>query len=83
MYSAKYVIWVHFFTPIDGETDFFFSSKKKIYERFTAEQVGLTLQSMYVEKVSDMKVTRTCIIKKCNVNDIPEKYAREALNSIK
>ena len=63
MAATQKIIWVHFFTPVNHETDYFFSSKKAIYKLFTAEQIGLTLESLYVTMTGGIKATGSCLIR--------------------
>lgn len=58
---------VQFFEPVDGKIDYYFGSIKAIYERFTAEQIGLTLLSLYAKRVSE---TKAAVTDKCRITRI-------------
>lgn len=65
--NANRVTWVHFFEPVDNQTDYFFGSLKAVYSAFTAEEIGCTLMALYDARISERKakVTEKCrIIKK-------------------
>nr|DAG36501.1 MAG TPA: hypothetical protein [Caudoviricetes sp.] len=65
--SASRVTWVHFFEPVEGQTDYFFGSLKAVFADFTPEVIGCTLTALYAAKISEnkAKVTDKCrIIKK-------------------
>ena len=40
------IIKVSFFEPVEGKTDYFFSSMAAIYDLFTQEQMGITLPKL-------------------------------------
>lgn len=60
------VVQVHFYEQVDGKYDFFFGSLKAIFSRFTAEQIGCTLGTLYEAKITNknIKRTKTCFIAK-------------------
>lgn len=51
MTKQESIIWVHFFTPPfesgRAGTDFFFGSLAAIYEWFTPEQIGCTVNNLW------------------------------------
>lgn len=59
------ILHVEFITPIDGERHYYFGSKAAIYQRFTAEQVGITYYSLKNICIAKEKpyVNRLCIIR--------------------
>ena len=62
--SKSQIVQIHFFEPINGKTDYYFGSLKAIYAKFTKEQIGISLESLYTCRVSQekAKVTKTCRI---------------------
>ncbi len=58
---------VQFFEPVDGQTDYYFGSVKAIYARFTPAEIGLTLGSLYVKRVSE---TKPVVTSKCRITRI-------------
>ncbi len=62
--SKSQIVQVHFFEPVEGKTDYYFGSLKAIYAKFTKEQVGISLDSLYTCKISqdNAKVTKKCRI---------------------
>lgn len=64
--SKGKVIKVMFFSPIDGETEYFFGSLAAIYEMFTPQQIGCKIEALWSAKIElgKPKATRSCIISK-------------------
>lgn len=62
--TKSQIVQVHFFEPVEGKTDYYFGSLKAIYAKFTKEQVGISLDSLYTCKISqdNAKVTKRCRI---------------------
>lgn len=62
--TKSQIVQVHFFEPVEGKTDYYFGSLKAIYAKFTKEQVGISLESLYTCKISqdNAKVTKKCRI---------------------
>ena len=62
--TKSQIVQVHFFEPVEGKTDYYFGSLKAIYAKFTKEQVGVSLESLYTCKISqdNAKVTKKCRI---------------------
>ncbi|MBO5957405.1 MAG: hypothetical protein J6Q39_07615 [Bacteroidales bacterium] len=62
--TKSQIVQVHFFEPVEGKTDYYFGSLKAIYAKFTKEQVGISLDSLYTCKISqdNAKVTKKCRI---------------------
>ena len=62
--SKSQIVQVHFFAPVEGKSDYYFGSLKAIYAKFTKEQVGISLDSLYTCKISqdNAKVTNKCRI---------------------
>lgn len=62
--STDPVIRVRFFMPIDGETDYYFGSLAAIYEKFTPEQIGCKLESLWNASIAPdkPKSTRNCVV---------------------
>lgn len=62
--TKSQIVQVHFFEPVEGKTDYYFGSLKAIYAKFTKEQVGISLNSLYTCKISQdsAKVTKKCRI---------------------
>lgn len=59
------VIKVQFLKPIDGKTEYFFGSLSAIYERFTTEQIGCVMQTLWGKISADTPyVNSKCIITK-------------------
>ena len=58
------IIKVSFFEPVEGKSDYYFSSLSAIYDLFSPEQVGCSLGRLWASKVrlDNPKVTRTCRI---------------------
>ena len=47
MTKQESIIRVHFFQPQPEGSDFFFGSLAAIYEQFTPEQIGCTVQNLW------------------------------------
>ncbi len=47
MKKQESIIRVHFFQPLPEGTDFFFGSLAAIYEQFTPEQIGCTVNNLW------------------------------------
>lgn len=62
--TKSQIVQVHFFEPVEGKTDYYFGGLKAIYAKFTKEQVGISLESLYACKISqdNAKVTKKCRI---------------------
>ena len=62
--TKSQIVQVHFFEPVEGKADYYFGSLKAIYAKFTKEQVGISLDSLYTCKISqdNAKVTKKCRI---------------------
>lgn len=62
--TKSQIVQVHFFEPVEGKTDYYFGSLKAIYAKFTKDQVGISLDSLYTCKISqdNAKVTKKCRI---------------------
>lgn len=62
--TKSQIVQVHFFEPVEGKTDYYFGSLKAIYAKFTKEQIGISLDSLYTSKISqdNAKVTKKCRI---------------------
>lgn len=58
MAQVRKIFHVEFNEPIDGKKHYYFGSKSAIFQRFSAEQVGITYKSVTLE-VS--KMSRTTI----------------------
>lgn len=58
------IIKVSFFVPVEGKTDYYFTSLAAIYDLFTPEQIGLSLSRLWVSHVraDNPRVTQTCRI---------------------
>ena len=63
------IINVHFHSPVNGKTDYFFGSLKAIYTMFSPEEIGCKLSTLYSSRLvpGRQKVTETCVITKCRV----------------
>lgn len=62
--SAEPFVRVRFFVPIDGETDYYFGSLAAIYEKFSAEQIGCKVESLWNACITTdkPKATRNCVV---------------------
>lgn len=62
---GRKILHVELRDPIDGERHYYFGSKAAIYQRFTAEQVGITYYSLKNICITKEKpyVNRQCIIR--------------------
>jgi hypothetical protein len=59
------ILHVELMNPINGERHYYFGSKAAIFQRFTAEQVGITyysLKNVCITK-EEPYVNRQCIIR--------------------
>ena len=58
------IIKLQFFAPVDGRTDYYFSSLAAIYERFSPKQIGCALATLWGSNVEigNPKSTRLCVI---------------------
>lgn len=56
---------VQFLKPVNGQTEYFFGSIAAIYEKFSTEEIGCTLQTLW-GRVSEETpyITKKCIISK-------------------
>lgn len=72
--TKSQIVQVHFFEPVEGKTDYYFGSLKAIYAKFTNEQVGTSLDSLYASKISqdNAKVTKKCRIVRQEVTRIAQ-----------
>ena len=43
---GRKILHIELRSPVDGERHYYFGSKAAIYQRFTAEQVGITYYSL-------------------------------------
>jgi hypothetical protein len=68
------VIKVQFFKPIDGQVEYFFGSISAIFERFSAEQIGCTKESLWNAKITPdkPKATTRCLISKHPITRKPQ-----------
>lgn len=57
---------VAFFEPVDGKLEYFFGSLRAIYTRFTEDEVGCNLETLYAHKISkgNAYVSNKCRITK-------------------
>lgn len=71
--TPSHVVWVHFFEPINGRTDYYFGSLQAIYKTFTASQIGCRLYRLY--GVSDTKpvTTKRCQITRQEILRVPHR----------
>lgn len=62
---GRKILHVELRNSIDGERHYYFGSKAAIYQRFTAEQVGITYYSLKNICITKDKpyVNRQCIIR--------------------
>ena len=70
MATNTYTIFrVHFHEPRDNKQDFYFGSLKAIYSKFTPEEIGCALQSLYSAKIrfGNYKATEKCVVSKHEV----------------
>lgn len=68
------VIKLQFFAPVDGRTDYYFSSVAAIFERFTPAQVGCALSTLWGSKIAPgrPKATSLCVISRELVYNKPQ-----------
>lgn len=67
------IIKVQFLKPVDGQTEYFFGSIAAIYEQFTTEQIGCTMQTLWGRVSAEMPyITKKCIISKHSVVRKPQ-----------
>ncbi len=62
---GRKILHIEFRNPIDGERHYYFGSKAAIFQRFTAEQMGITyfsLKNICITK-DDPYVNRQCTIR--------------------
>lgn len=62
---GRKILHVEFRNPIDGERHHYFGSKAAIFQRFTAEQVGITYYSLKNIRITkdEPYVNRQCTIR--------------------
>jgi hypothetical protein len=72
---ANTIYKVSFFVPVDGCSEYFFGSLAAIFDRFSAEQIGSALPTLYGANISASrpKVTRLCVISKHSLFRKPHK----------
>lgn len=65
----RIIYHVKFHEPIDGKTDFYFSSITAIFNTFEVEEIGAARQTLYQQslKEGDEYRTKYCVIKKVEV----------------
>lgn len=63
------VIKVQFFNPVNGKTEYYFGSLKAIYEQFTPEQIGCTVERLWASNITpdNPRATAKCVITKHSV----------------
>ncbi len=68
------IIQVKFHLPVDGKTESYLGSLKAIYERFTPEQIGCTVERLWGSNITldNPKVTSRCIISKHEIIRKPQ-----------
>lgn len=68
------VIKVQFFNPVDGQSEYYFGSIAAIFERFSADQLGCTIESMWAYKLTSErpKITKKCTISKHTIVRKPQ-----------
>lgn len=59
------ILHIEFRNPIDGERHYYFGSKAAIFQRFTAEQMGITYFSLKNIRITkdEPYVNRQCTIR--------------------
>jgi hypothetical protein len=59
------IIHVEFMEPIDGNRHYYFGSKTAVFQRFTAEQIGITSNSIRNVRISPDKpyINKLCTIR--------------------
>lgn len=67
--KISYIIKVQFTTPVDNQTEFYFGCLSAIYDKFTPQQIGAALSTLFGSKIDfdNPKTTRNCIISKHQV----------------
>ena len=68
------IIKLQFFIPVDGQTEFYFSSLAAIYEKFNPEQVGCPLASLWNSKIEIGKprATKKCVVSREPIYNKPQ-----------
>lgn len=64
------IIKVQFHTPVNGRCEYYFGSFAAIYEKFTPEQIGCALRTLWVSDLP--KATRQCVITRHSVIRKPQ-----------
>ncbi|HPW66947.1 MAG TPA: hypothetical protein PLS84_07660 [Salinivirgaceae bacterium] len=67
--TKSQIIKVEFFLPVDGKKEYYFGSLAAIYERFSEEQIGCKLETLWAHKLAENnpKSTRKCVITRQNI----------------
>lgn len=66
MSQQQNIIKVQFIHPINGQSEYYFGSLAAIFDKFTPEQIGASLVTLWGCKIghNSPKITRNCIISK-------------------
>ena len=62
--KTTYFYRLHFFVPVEGRTDYYFSSLPCMYGRFSEDALGVTWQTIKnsAPKPGNPRITRKCAI---------------------
>lgn len=71
-----HVVWVHFFEPINGKTDYYFGSLQAIYETFTPAQIGCRLYRLYGVSDSKPVITKNSQITRQEILRVPHRTSK-------
>lgn len=68
------IIKVQFLVPVDGRTEYYFSSLAAIFERFSVEQIGCALSTLWNCNIDihRPKTTRRCVISREPIYNKPQ-----------
>ncbi|RKT01096.1 hypothetical protein [Chryseobacterium defluvii] len=68
--KSKTIYFIRFFEPVEGKTEYFFSTISSIFNRFDSTVIGYAKQTIYQKSLSvgESFGTKKCVIKKENMN---------------